>query len=123
MSDELLLPSSFETELTIGPSAIDAYSRLSYTMWYALAEFVDNSTQSRLNYGNLIDDVLRAEGKTLEVSIVHDPTFKELRIEGNSRRSAEDRESHKGQQGKVSLWHGHEDSRMLVGAQVVYLDL
>jgi hypothetical protein len=68
----------------IGPSAIDAYSRLSYTMWYALAEFVDNSTQSRLNYGNLIDDVLRAEGKTLEVSIIHDPTFKELRIEDNS---------------------------------------
>ena len=34
MSDELILPSSFETDLTIGPSAIDAYSRLSYTMWY-----------------------------------------------------------------------------------------
>jgi hypothetical protein len=78
------LPESFETSLTIGPSAIDAYSRLSYTMWYALAEFVDNSTQSRLNYGNLIDDVLRAEGKTLEVSIIHDPTFKELRVEDNS---------------------------------------
>jgi len=78
------LPESFETSLTIGPSAIDAYSRLSYTMWYALAEFVDNSTQSRLNYGNLIDDVFRAEGKTLEVSIIHDPTFKELRVEDNS---------------------------------------
>ncbi len=84
MSDELILPSSFETDLTIGPSAIDAYSRLSYTMWYALAEFVDNSTQSRINYGNLIDDVLKAEGKTLEVSIVHNPTFKEMRIEDNS---------------------------------------
>ena len=84
MSDELVLPSSFETDLTIGPSAIEAYSRLSYTMWYALAEFVDNSTQSRLNYGNLIDDVLKSEGKTLEVSIVHDPTFKEMRIEDNS---------------------------------------
>lgn len=77
-------PTSFETELTIGPSAIDAYSRLSYTMWYALAEFVDNSTQSRLNYGNLIDEVLKSEGKTLEVSIIHDPTFKEMRIEDNS---------------------------------------
>lgn len=83
-ADEILLPSSFETELKIGPSAIDAYSRLSYTMWYALAEFVDNSTQSRLNYGNLIDEVLKQEGKTLEVSIVHDPTFKEMRIEDNS---------------------------------------
>lgn len=49
-----------------------------------LAEFVDNSTQSRSNYGNLIDDVLKSEGKALEVSIVHDPTFKEMRIEDNS---------------------------------------
>lgn len=77
-------PESFDTELTIGASAIDAYSRLSYKMWYALAEFVDNSTQSRLNYGNLIDDVLRSEGKVLEVSIVHDRTFKELHIDDNS---------------------------------------
>lgn len=37
----------FEAELSVGPKAIDAYSRLSYTMWFALAEFVDNSTQSR----------------------------------------------------------------------------
>jgi hypothetical protein len=88
---EVPLPSSFETELTIGPSAIDAYSRLPYTMWYALAEFVDNSTQSRLNYGNLIDDVLKAEGKTLEVSIIHDPTFKEMRIEDNSIGMPQDR--------------------------------
>ncbi len=82
--DELTLPSSFETDLTIGPSAIDAYSRLPYTMWYALAEFVDNSTQSRLNYENFIDDVLRAEGKALEVTIVHDPTFREMHINDNS---------------------------------------
>ena len=77
-------PVSFDTELSIGPSAIEAYSRLSYTMWYALAEFVDNSTQSRVNYGNLIDGVLRNEGKVLEVSIVHDRTFKEMRIDDNS---------------------------------------
>ncbi len=78
------VPVSFDTELSIGPSAIDAYSRLSYTMWYALAEFVDNSTQSRINYENLIDGVLRDEGKVLEVSIVHDRTFKEMRIDDNS---------------------------------------
>jgi Histidine kinase-, DNA gyrase B-, and HSP90-like ATPase len=74
----------FEAELTVGPKAIDAYSRLSYTMWFALAEFVDNSTQSRLNYGNLIDEVLRAEGSPLTVSIVHDRPNKTLTIEDNS---------------------------------------
>jgi hypothetical protein len=37
--------SQIHTDLTIGASVIDAYSRLSYTMWFALAEFIDNSTQ------------------------------------------------------------------------------
>lgn len=73
-----------ETELTVGPRAIDAYSRLSYTMWYALAEFVDNSTQSRLNYGSLVDEVLREEGQPLTVSIVHDRPNKTLTIADNS---------------------------------------
>jgi hypothetical protein len=92
MSDPTIsVPSSFETDLTIGPSAIDAYSRLSYTMWYALAEFVDNSTQSRFNYGNLIDDVLQLEGRPLEISIVHDRTFKEMKIEDNSIGMPKDR--------------------------------
>lgn len=75
---------TFEAELTVGPKAIDAYSRLSYTMWFALAEFVDNSTQSRLNYGNLIDEVLREEGRPLTVSIIHDRPNKTLTIEDNS---------------------------------------
>lgn len=62
---------NFETELSVGPKAIDAYSRLSYTMWFALAEFVDNSTQSRLNYGSLVDEILQAEGQPLTVAILH----------------------------------------------------
>lgn len=74
----------YEAELSVGPKAIDAYSRLSYTMWFALAEFVDNSTQSRLNYGNLVDEILRAEGQPLTVSIVHNRQTKEIIIEDNS---------------------------------------
>lgn len=73
-----------ETELSIGPKAIDAYSRLSYTMWYALAEFIDNSTQSRLNYGSVVDEVLRAEGRPLTVEISHDRIKKEIAIKDNS---------------------------------------
>ena len=73
-----------ETELLVGPKSIDAYSRLSYTMWHALAEFVDNSTQSRFNYPDIIDDVLRAEGQPLTVSIVHNRLSKEIKIEDNS---------------------------------------
>lgn len=74
----------YEAELTVGPKAIDAYSRLSYTMWFALAEFVDNSTQSRSNYGSLIDDVLREEGQPLTVSILHDRPNKTLAVTDNS---------------------------------------
>lgn len=73
-----------ETDLTIGPQAIDANSRLSYTMWYAFAEFIDNSTQSRLNYGSIIDDVLRQEGTPLIVQIDHNRMKRELTIEDNS---------------------------------------
>ena len=71
-------------ELSVGAKAIDAYSRLSYTIWFALAEFVDNSTQSRLNYSNLIDDILKTEGQPLTVSIVHNRLTKEIVIEDNS---------------------------------------
>jgi len=73
-----------QAELSIGPGAIDAYSRLSYTMWFALAEFVDNSTQSRLNYDRLIDEALRDEGAPLTVNIVHDRQNREITIDDNS---------------------------------------
>jgi hypothetical protein len=75
---------AFETDLTVGPRAIDHYSRLSYTMWYALAEFVDNSTQSRANYSGMIDLVLKDEGQPLTVDIVHSRTAKTLTISDNS---------------------------------------
>src|SRR4029079_14850560 len=74
----------YEAELSVGPRAIDAYSRLSYTMWFALAEFVDNSTQSRLNYGELIDEVLQAEGQPLTVDIIHNRQTKTITIQDNS---------------------------------------
>src|SRR5271154_2514667 len=68
----------------IGPGSITAYSRLSYTMWYALAEFIDNTTQSRENYGHLIDDVLKSEGNPLRVEITYDPKKREMIIADNS---------------------------------------
>ncbi|RYD64190.1 MAG: hypothetical protein EOP83_10370 [Verrucomicrobiaceae bacterium] len=74
----------FETTLSVGPRALGAYSRLSYTMWYALAEFIDNSTQSRLNYGGIIDEVLAKEGTPLVVEITHDRLKRTLRIRDNS---------------------------------------
>lgn len=74
----------YETDLAVGPRAIGAYSRLSYTMWHALAEFIDNSTQSRLNYDAIIDGVLLQEGTPLVVEIEHNRLAKELIIKDNS---------------------------------------
>ncbi len=59
-------------------------------MWYALAEFVDNSTQSRLNHGNVIDEVLRDEAKPLQIDIVHNKLTKEMSVTDNSIGMAKD---------------------------------
>ena len=48
--------------VTIGSGAIKNYARMPYTMWFALAEFIDNSTQSRLNYAGIVDQQLKDEG-------------------------------------------------------------
>jgi hypothetical protein len=71
-------------DFEVGPSAIAAYSRLSYSMWYALAEFVDNSTQSRLNYEGVIGEVHAKEGTVLKVEINYDRERREITIRDNS---------------------------------------
>jgi hypothetical protein len=73
-----------EAEFSIGPSSVSAYSRLSYTMWYALGEFVDNSTQSRLNYEGIIDKVLEKEGSPLKIEIDYSPDERSITIRDNS---------------------------------------
>lgn len=69
-------------EMCVGTQAIDAYSRLNYTMWFALAEFVDNSTQSRFNYDSVVTEIL--EGSPLEVKIDHNRIDKSITIADNS---------------------------------------
>jgi hypothetical protein len=59
-------------ELKFGPQVIRSYKRLPYTAWYALAEFVDNSTQSFANHKAELDAAYLEEGDVLEVSIVYD---------------------------------------------------
>lgn len=84
MNDLIKVQDSIETDFSVGPQAIANYSRLSYTMWHALAEFIDNSTQSRLNYGSIIDDVLASEGTPLVVEVTHDRLSKTISIKDNS---------------------------------------
>ncbi|MBI1262748.1 MAG: hypothetical protein GC184_13600 [Rhizobiales bacterium] len=76
-------PSDFG-EVTIGSAAIKNYARMPYTMWFALAEFIDNSTQSRLNYPDLVDEALKKEGTPLVVQIDYNTTKREFIISDNS---------------------------------------
>ena len=54
--------------LQIGPEVIKSYKRLAYTPWHALAEFVDNSTQSYFNNRKELDKEF-GEKEELTVSI------------------------------------------------------
>lgn len=60
-------------QLKLGPEVLRSYKRMSYTPWHALAEFVDNSTQSYFNHRDALDSAYTAEGKDgLTVSIVYE---------------------------------------------------
>jgi len=61
-------------ELKIGNSAINAFKRLPYTPAYALAEFIDNSTQSFIQNRNRLDE------SHVHVSIVFDRNERSITI-------------------------------------------
>lgn len=70
--------------LSVGSDVIRSYKRLSYTPWHALAEFVDNSTQSYFNNRAELEKALAKKGEKLEVRIVYDRNNDLLRISDNA---------------------------------------
>ncbi len=76
--------SDTELELNIQPAAsiLNVFSRLSYKIWYAIAEFVDNSTQS---YISNINKLSKCDGfEKLIVKIKYDSNENSLRITDNA---------------------------------------
>ena len=71
-------------QLVLGLDVIRSYKRLSYTIWHAIAEFVDNSTQSYFNNRHDLDEALRASESELEVSVVYERDADLLRISDNA---------------------------------------
>src|SRR5258706_2879601 len=73
-------------KLQLGPEIMLSYKRLAYEVWYALAEFVDNSTQAYFNNKRLLDGVYKKSNTTLTVSITsgRDVEGEYIRIEDNS---------------------------------------
>lgn len=58
-------------ELHIGPEIIRSYKRLNYTPWHALAEFVDNSTQSYLDNQEKLDEAYQSDNQSLAIDITY----------------------------------------------------
>ena len=58
--------------IEIGLNAIASYRRMNYEIWYALAEFVDNSTQSYANHKGELDEAYERDSEGLEVRITYE---------------------------------------------------
>ena len=72
-------------QLIIGPEAITSYRRLAYSPWHAIAEFVDNSTQSYFDNRAVLDEQMQKdEDRLLTVSIVYDKNNDLLRVADNA---------------------------------------
>lgn len=73
-------------KLKLGNAVILAYQRLPYKAWYAIAEFVDNSTDAYYRGSNkkLLDAAFKKEKERLEVEVVFDRKQRLLRIADNS---------------------------------------
>lgn len=71
-------------QLQLGLEVIQSYKRLSYTPWHAIAEFIDNSTQSYFDNKALLDTEYAKTGECLEVAVVYDKDSGLLRITDNA---------------------------------------
>lgn len=79
-------------KLKLGPEIVSSYKRLAYEVWYALAEFVDNSTQAYFNNKTKLDKIYRETGAKLivEISTGRDRRGEYIRISDNSIGMSED---------------------------------
>lgn len=61
-------------EFKIENNVINSYKRLAYTPWHAIAEFIDNSTQSFFNYREILEKANRKNGlpRPLKIDINYD---------------------------------------------------
>ena len=59
-------------QLQLGFEIIQSYKRLAYTPWHAIAELVDNATQSYFDNQASLDAVFSSSGEELTIGIVYD---------------------------------------------------
>lgn len=71
------------TKLMVGTNIISTYKRLSYKAWYAIAEFIDNSTQAYFNNKAELDKVY-GDNNRLVVDVIYSRKDSSLIINDNS---------------------------------------
>src|SRR3954464_8255551 len=76
--------SSASVNMQIGLEVIRSYRRLAYTPWYALAEFVDNSTQSYRDNKDILNAAYEKEHSQLCIKISYDRDADILVIRDNA---------------------------------------
>jgi hypothetical protein len=74
----------YKTNIEFGPKQFSNFARLNYSLWYALAEFVDNSTQSVENFKTTMKKIFKKERTILRVEITYDEKDRTITIEDNS---------------------------------------
>lgn len=80
----------------IGNSVIHSYKRLAYTPWHAIAEFVDNSTQSFFNNRAVLEASNRKSGlpRPLRVTVEYNPSTELFRVDDNAMGMSFDELTH-----------------------------
>ena len=63
---------SSSIQLELGLSVIQSYKRLSYTAWHAIAELVDNATQSYFNNRDALDGIFTGSSEGLRIGVVYE---------------------------------------------------
>ena len=79
---EILSDNTYELNIRPEASILNVFSRLSYKVWYAIAEFVDNSTQSYISH---MDELQQDDAfEKLIVSVKYDSVENTLTITDNA---------------------------------------
>ena len=79
---EILSDNTYELNIRPEASILNVFSRLSYKVWYAIAEFVDNSTQSYISH---MDELQQDDAfEKLIVSMKYDSVENTLTITDNA---------------------------------------
>jgi len=73
-----------EVSVIIGPETVRSYKRLAYETWWAIAEFIDNSSQNYMSNRDALDAAYKGEDGRFEVLLNYERDQDRIRITDNA---------------------------------------